>query len=44
MEAASCGALGKTIGIGVRGIDDAFVNQCAHVILVAPFFLLESGC
>ena len=44
MEAANCGAYkvdGKknTLGIGVRGVDEDFVNECAPVINVDYFFV-----
>jgi uncharacterized protein (TIGR00730 family) len=38
MEAANCGAHGKTIGIGVVGVDDQFDNPCAKVIKVNHFY------
>lgn len=38
MWAANCGAEGKTIGIGVKGIDDTFMNPCAQVIKVNHFY------
>ncbi len=45
MEAANCGAYEEakdkkraTLGIGVTGVDDDFVNPCASVIKVENFF------
>jgi TIGR00730 family protein len=46
MQAASCGALEgsrndvyATLGIGVHGVDEGFVNPCATVINVNQFFV-----
>jgi uncharacterized protein (TIGR00730 family) len=43
MEAANCGAHdvagpNHTLGIGVRGVDDAFYNPCAPIVVVDHFF------
>lgn len=51
MEAANCGARSQaqkdanissiTLGIGVRGVDSSFVNQCAHVVVMSQMFMRQ---
>lgn len=46
MEAANCGAYEhgdteqlRTIGIGIKGVDEEFVNRCSQVFVVNYFFI-----
>ena len=39
MQAANCAAKGKTLGIGLYGVDDDFNNPCTQVIKVNHFYV-----